>query len=94
MGMGTCTMKSIDMPASLMAMHVPPARPATAAEMNVERLHLAVTSAWKDGHDLGEHVGYLAGARAGRIAAFCWGLAAGIGLVSVGFWSGLLVVGG
>lgn len=82
------------MPASLLTRHAAPARPGSVAEANAERLHLAVTSAWKDGHDLGEHIGYLAGARAGRFAAFCWGLAAGSSLVTAGFWSGLLVVGG
>lgn len=86
-------MRNTAMPPSLLSAHVPLPRPGSVAEANAERLHLAVTSAWKDGHDLGEHLGYLAGARAGRIAAFCWGLAAGSMVVGAAFYSGLLAVG-
>jgi len=48
----------------------------------------AMNAAQVLGHAEGERVGYLQGARDGRIAGFCWGLIVGA-FVAAGVW-GLL----
>jgi len=48
----------------------------------------AMNAAQVLGHAEGERVGYLHGARAGRLAGFCWGVLVGA-LAAAGVW-GLL----
>lgn len=53
-----------------------------------ERLHRAITDAHATGRDKGFKLGYVAGARAGRLAGFCWGLMLGSAAVGLALKAG------
>lgn len=59
--------------------------------INADRMQMAVADAFKTGRSRGYRSGYEAGARWGRLAAFCWGVALGGSLVAGALKLGLLL---
>ena len=72
-------------PRRLRAGTPPPPEADTFAGQLHDQVNVAVQAAYKAGHDDGEHSGYISGLRAGRLAAFVWGLLIG----ALAIWSAL-----
>lgn len=71
----------------------PPRDAAPSAEEVANLVGPAMRDAYRLGVALGERDGYVAGARAGRVAAFAWGLLVG-GLIVAGSFRLGLAIGG